>query len=538
MKRGIPLFLLLALLSCARKARGPISVEYPTPLPIEEVIKPAPRERSPRIRIGIDKGKTFYFESPGRFYVYRDGILLYSGDPGKYRVSLRKPRAGKLETFEIVGESRKLGEARVIAESFASQGFRVKIVRIGRIFKLAGGDFDNRKYLVLRKPVRNHGGRVDLLKRPPGGKVILEDIGGKKLAEGDLFIRIIPAEGSPLYFVLDGIKVGEGFSWEKKVRRSYRGILEFRVSNRGKLLLINELPLEEYLKGVLPAEMGPAFPEEALKAQAVVARSEALSMWGLKLNLIAEPYDFTDDVFSQVYSGITHRTEKTDRAVNETKGEVLLYRGEIVNAVYHSCCGGHTENSEEVWGTYYPYLRGVPDNESELSPDLRDEDNLRRWLKDARDSYCDLEGKEGPPGLSFGKKNFRWTVTLTSGEIRKYVKRKRGVDPGKVLDLIPLHRGVSGRITSLKIVGTKRDVVINGELNVRGALSRTYLKSSLFVIEKFRGSDGNVFVLRGGGFGHGVGMCQMGAGMMAYRGKDYREILRHYFTGVDIAKIY
>ncbi len=538
MKKLVLLFFLF-FLACARRAKQPIPVESPLPVPLEEIITPVRFETSPRVRIGIDESNSFTFESRGKFLVYTDGTLLFTGGPGVYKVRVKKTKKARKELYEILAEVERLGEARIIAECYQAEGFDVKIVRIGRIFKLRNAEIDNRKYLVLRKGRARKGGKtVKLLKKPPSGTVLLEDSTGKIVVAADSYLRVLPGDNKPVPFSVRDIIVGKGFAWERHEDRTYKGILEFRVSNSGKLLLINELPLEEYLKGVVPAEMGDAFPLEALKAQAVVARSEALSQWGLKLNLLSEPYDFTDDVFSQVYNGITTRTEKTDRAVNETRGEVLVHRGKVIHAVYHSCCGGHTENSEEVWGTYYPYLRGKPDLDGVLSLNLREENDVRLWLRDGWGAFCSMSGDEVPPALRYGIKNFRWQVKVDARSLRKYVKERTGIDPGEVVDLIPLHRGVSGRINRLKVVGKKRDVVIRGELAIRDALSKTYLKSSLFVVDSIPGSNPKVFILKGGGFGHGVGMCQMGAACMALRGMDYREILHHYYTDIQLVKLY
>lgn len=324
-------------------------------------------------------------------------------------------------------------------------------------------------------------------------------------------------------------------------RRTYHGRLRFHRLAGGKIATVNVLPVEHYLAGVLPAEMNAQFPLEALKAQAIAARSEV--MIKLRQKNQAEIYDICGDASCQAYAGKGNRSALTDRAVNETFGLVLATpQRDIVNAPYASVCGGHTENNEQIWsGHARPHLRGVYDGSAPAGvAALANEDSVRLWLAENPPAYCNLTAAAVPAGLAYSRKYFRWQFTFSATELRDNIRKQTGEDFGDLLDLQPLSRGVSGRITRLRAIGTKKSFEINRELAIRQALSPQTLWSSLFVIDRTAAANGGVaeFTLRGAGAGHGVGMCQIGAARMALAGSSHETILAHYYTGVRIIRAY
>ena len=337
------------------------------------------------------------------------------------------------------------------------------------------------------------------------------------------------------------ILVGQGYHWEKKENREYPEIIEFKMNENRQLQIINIVNLETYLMGVVPSEMPFGFPLEALKAQAIAARSEAYAKLGN--THFEDDFDLCADVHCQVYSGLSRRTPQTDRAVYETTGMVLWHDGHVCDAVYSSVCGGHTEHNEYAWtGSGKEYLRGTYDGSSRLKKfgDLRRDNHLEKWIDDSPDAYCNTQKGDFPTSMNYTKKYFRWEVPINQLELQQTLLQKGGWDVGGILGLIPTRRGVSGRIIELKVVGEKGEFSINGELRIRKALSPNTLWSACFYVKKQGWENGlpQTFILKGAGFGHGVGMCQTGAGVMALEGKSYDKILKHYYNKVQIKRMY
>ncbi|NQT26625.1 SpoIID/LytB domain-containing protein [candidate division KSB1 bacterium] len=336
------------------------------------------------------------------------------------------------------------------------------------------------------------------------------------------------------------IPVGEGFHWEHLENREYPEIVQFELGLDGKLVVINRIPLEIYVQGVVPSEMPEGFPVEALKAQAIAARGKALGGWGIIHQ--ADPYDVCATVHCQVYSGLSRRNPKTDHAVKETAGQVMWSDGKICDSIFGAVCGGHTEDVDKAWGgSPYSYLVGAydgPDALKKYGP-LSVEDNAIKWIENSPPAYCNSVRRNVPKALEYTKKYFRWDVELAQNEVQQALL-KRSIDVGQVLSLISEERGVSGRIIRLRISGTEGEHYINGELNIRRALSETTLWSSCFTVRTVTGLDTipDTFILRGAGWGHGVGMCQTGAAIMALSRKSYRHILKHYYEGIEIKRLY
>ncbi len=331
---------------------------------------------------------------------------------------------------------------------------------------------------------------------------------------------------------------GNGGIGQGRTTRSYYGTIEFRMTSDGRLRAINEIDVEEYVKGVLASEMSPDFPLEALKAQAVLARTIAVRKWQ-RNSLPSNHYDVTDDVFVQLYNGLRNVNYNVSRAVDDTRGEMLFFGQKLAEVHYHASCGGHTENATEVWG-HPAYEIGVPDvPEGKAVPDLTTEAGVRKWLDDGNAAFCKV-GPNAPRFIQFAAKNFRWKLTYSRHELESLIKRRTHRNFGSLLRLIPIQRGVSGRVTQLRVIGTRSTFDVRGELAIRKLLSPNSLKSTLFYIQTVYGNDGlpEKFIIHGGGFGHGVGMCQTGAAMMALKGYGYRQILKHYYPLLDIYRAY
>ncbi len=372
------------------------------------------------------------------------------------------------------------------------------------------------------------------------GEVEVYDAEYDRSAVMELGFRLIPDNDDVTITVYD-IRVGVGYHWETQEDRSYHGVLEVRIDNTGNLMAINELPLDEYLRGVIPSEMHHTFPMEALKSQAVAARSYTLAK--LASRPASDPIDFPATVNFQVYSGISRQHERTTRAVTETSGEVLKYGNRLCEAYYSSNSGGHTESKVNWAPPGEPYLVGKPlqpkENGEGFELDLTHEEDAARWVRSYPKSYSNPRAT-GIDILDRNARYFRWEVTYSRRDLEGIIRRKLGFDIGTLVDIQPLQRGVSGRITEIEILGSHRNHKVRGELNIRRVLGESTLYSSCFVVDLTLGDLGDPVEISiiGAGFGHGVGMDQTASGMMAIEGQDYRQILATFYTGAEIEKIW
>jgi len=388
----------------------------------------------------------------------------------------------------------------------------------------------------------------------------------------DDFILLEPLNENDCSFEIYNVVIGVNFHWERKENQRFKGKLKLFAEN-GLITAVNILPVEDYLLSVISSEMSATSSPELLKAHAVVSRSWLLAQLekGKKLkkdskyeNLIRNDdgyirwydredhdcFDVCADDHCQRYQGITKASSpQVYEALKTTAGEVLMYDGAICDARYYKCCGGITEKFENVWEPVnHPYLTPVTCHSSLVTKDLTQEENAATWILGNPPAYCNTQDKEALSQVlnDYDLETtdfYRWKVTITQSEIQSLLLRKVDIDVGNVLDLIPVERGVSGRLIRLKITGDKQTIIIGKELEIRKALSESHLYSSALVVEKVFSSKGNTgipdaFVLKGAGWGHGVGLCQIGAAIMGHKGFSYKEILSHYFPVAVLKKIY
>ena len=330
-----------------------------------------------------------------------------------------------------------------------------------------------------------------------------------KIRVGILTAPKIEFEQREHTFVLKNVRIGIGFHWDRKEDQEFAGRLEIRDNADDTQTAINTIDLEDYLCSVISSEMNANSPIELLKAHAVISRSWAIRAMEHPNH---EGYDVCADDHCQRYEGLRRMNARAVQAVRETAGQVLQYGNEICDCRYYKCCGGKTE----VWRTCWedidvPYIRSVRcDYCKSPSPKV-----LRLVLND-----YDQETKD-----------FRdWTVHYTDEELDAIIAEKSGIDFGEIQELVPLHRGASGRIDSLKIVGSRHTEVIGKELKIRYWLSKSCLYSSWFEVSHAEG----VWTLSGHGWGHGAGLCQIGAAVMASEGHRYEEILSYYYLNTQL----
>lgn len=399
---------------------------------------------------------------------------------------------------------------------------------------------------------------------------------GGILWQGNLYqeLTFTPIEENAS-FSLYNVTIGINFHWERQETQIFQGALKL-VVEEGKITAINILPVEDYLISVISSEMKATSSLELLKAHAVVSRSwiyaqmekrrtlEKKGEQGGFFSLIKSDteyvrwydredhtiFDVCADDHCQRYQGITKATKETVvQAVQATHGQVLMYNDTICDARFHKCCGGATEEFEACWeDKHYDYLETTRDSAPDKAlplPDLTQEGEAQKWIRTSPRAFCNTQNKKILSQIlnNYDQETtdfYRWQVRYTQEELAELIHTRTKVDYGQILDLIPLQRGKSGRITRLQIIGSKKTMCIGKELEIRRTLSPTHLFSSAFVVDKEDINDNipGAFTLIGAGWGHGVGLCQIGAAVMGERGYKYDEILLHYYKDAEIKAIY
>lgn len=405
------------------------------------------------------------------------------------------------------------------------------------------------------------------------GKQVVELSEGRILWENNFYDELLfEPNDTQSSFTLEDVTIGVNFHWERKEAQTFLGKLRFIVENNN-ICAINELPVETYLISVISSEMRATSSLELLKAHAVISRSWLLAQMEQRKaennNAVKQPslfktdeeivrwydredhkhFDVCADDHCQRYQGITKAANKhVVEAIKQTAGEILTSRGEICDARYSKCCGGAVEEFQYCWENIRkPYLQALPDTMPDTTslPNLTNEAVARQWILSSPNAFCNTTDQKV---LSLVLNDFdqettdfyRWIQIYSQAEVKQLLEEKLAMQFGDIIDLIPMERGKSGRIYRLKIIGTQRTLIIGKELEIRRALSKSHLYSSAFVVEKVDIKDGvpQQFIIKGAGWGHGVGLCQIGAAMMGVQGYRYDEILLHYYKSAEITKAY
>lgn len=373
-------------------------------------------------------------------------------------------------------------------------------------------------------------------------------------------------------FEVEGVIIGVDFHWERKENQRFRGALRL-IADHGKITAINVVKVEDYLVSVISSEMKATSSLPLLRAHAVISRSWLLKQMqnrAAKGNKTGhhpakradstdiirwwdhedhELFDVCADDHCQRYQGISRVSSAVAAsAVADTLGLVLMYDGELCDTRFSKCCGGAFERFESCWeDTPLPYLIARRDDvEGSALSDLSEESEAEKWIESYPDAFCNTGDKrvlsQVLNGYDLERSDFyRWTEEYSQERLSDLVKSRGGFDLGKIMELIPVERGSSGRIVRLRIIGTKGEVTIGKELMIRRTLSESHLMSSAFTVERHfeNGSEiPSAFTLHGAGWGHGVGLCQLGAAVMGEKGYSYDAILSHYYPGTSLVKLY
>ena len=460
------------------------------------------------------------------------------GDPWTITAEDTKPAVIQDWTVvETLGPDDTTGITAAIAR-WKERGFEARTFEIGTVFGTGGEVIDTRETRIAIDPVAQgkgtaraaeHAKRYGVatsvhqeLVRRPSGTIVARN--GTATVRNPSVLWFVPRRATDTIGVSDVPTNAGGSQMDTGTEdRRYWGAVYVTLDHDGTLVAANAVSEDKLLAGLVPAEMYPDAPEAALEAQAIAARTELLQKIGRR-NL-TDPFLLCSTQQCQVYAGAGKEDARATRAIEKTRGMVLLRDGGgMVDIRYSASCGGHTEDNDAIWGGEAdPSLRGKQDTAKGGASRVTDA-NLSAFLaEDPKDAWCG-HGK-------LAKRNFRWTEKLDASDLTTRVSVEYP-EIGRIKNLVAKQRGSSGRITTLAIEGDKKTVEVTGDLHIRRLLGG--LKSTLFSITR----EGEAFVLRGAGFGHGVGMCQTGAIGMAEAGKPHAEILGHYYRGTHLHRLY
>lgn len=394
---------------------------------------------------------------------------------------------------------------------------------------------------------------------------VVSVVDGKLLFNGCRYdsLCFVPKDDGSRFLLYD-VVIGVNFHWQRKENQLFTGELHFIVED-GEVRAVNRLPVEDYLVSVISSEMSATSSLELLKAHTIISRSwlyaqlqrsekvqQSVLGWENEDEIIRwyaredhTLFDFCADDHCQRYQGVTRAANpNVERAVRETNDIVLKYDGEVCDARFSKCCGGVTERFSACWENEdYDYLRALRDcGGDEPLPDLTNEASAREWIESEPQAFCSNADKGVLSQVLNGYDQetndfYRWRVEYTQEGLSQLTKRRSGVDFGTIIDLQPVERAASGRLVKLRVVGSKRTVTVGKELEIRRWLSESHLYSSAFVVDKVKKEGVPCFVLKGAGWGHGVGLCQIGAAVMGEKGYTYEQILKHYYPGAVLEKV-
>ena len=460
-------------------------------------------------------------------------VTLSEGEPGTYSYAVRVDAV-------LPGDRDAAYASRAL---WQERGYDARFSHAGSIFAVAGHRFDTRKTLVLIGETGDQAiaeaMALELQERfgvdatvhaelddYPGGRLEITGVGqGVSIRHEDL-IWVRGRAGTE--FTVEDVPYDVGTRYEGVEDRTYVGSLVFTVDRHGRLAVVNETTLERLVQGIVPAEVYTSAPEAALQAQAVAARSEVLA--GLGVRHLADPYMTCSDQRCQVYRGTAYENERTNRATDATAGRVLAWGDQIIDAKFSANNGGVAGANSATWGgEQRPYLQARVDTPISGEAPHFDDAGLAAFLADPPDVMSNI--------TRYGGNRFRWEETMSVSELSEAVARRHeGV--GQVRELEIVARGPSGRVTQLRVRGDEGELLVERELNVRRAFGGLY--SALFVLREQRAADGSLASVTfvGGGFGHGVGMCQTGTIGAADRGWGFERILAHYYPGTELRSLY
>ncbi len=508
-------------------------------------------QSEPFIRICLAGGKDVLdFCTVGEFKLLHDygytTINQFSSHL-KWRIRLESYEPAQFIYALLVNTLKIQSEAEHLVQQLINQGLDARIQHCGGLINLDGNVLtDNTEYRILVGEFNsfddarsfgwhmNHAYKGEIIQekiRDSRGILEVFDEEYEYTYRFNNSLKLVPCNGNAeiIFYQLQ-----ESHRRDKMLRLS-KWPVSFHVGDGGGIVAVCELALETYLKGVIQDGVGEYGPVETVKSQAVASRSWILSNLGLRH--IHAPYDFCGTDHCQLFKSSVESVSNIEKAIQETRGEVLFFDHQLCEtpSTYH--CGGHTEGKSAT-----SYLKGIVDSQNgdmdEVS--LDNEDHVTSWIHSQPDVYCNLGRLHNGDWIRQMDSVLRWEVSYPRKKLERIIQKKTGEDVGTLFDIIPVQRGVSGRLVEIELLGSRKNIQIKGDQHIRETLSESILNSSCFIIESDMGNDGIPlsFSFIGAGSGHGIGLCQMGAVAMALQGQTYSDILYHYYKGVQLKKIY
>ncbi len=512
--------------------------------------------RIPQIRVGIiQSADKVDFRCNKNFNLTNaaNQTLLTGIANHPYRLTIHAATPAQIE-YQVRAAIEKdptLAQKRVA--ELSRQGIQAQMRTVGLSLELNQRRIDNREYWVVIGGFATREDAVAFKNAQPdaGEYVVVENIlqpaSGEIECNGQTLgatVRIVPEKfDEDTQITVADVMIGIQFHWQRYEDLDYRGIIEVGFNNQGRLVVINELSLEDYLVSVNSSEMTPDCPLGLLEAQTVVARATVFATMGK--HHYNTSFHLCSDDHCQCYQGKKREQAISRQAVINTWGEVLMYGDEICDARYSKICGGIMEDYANVWeNRHIPYMVAGIDSDQPIEPYPANTEAAARKLIDSNlPAFCNTQLYQLPPRLAnlYSTQNlFRWQVSYGREELEEIIRDKTNEDIGELQDILPLARGASGRLIYIELVGTKKRLKVGKELEIRRLLSRSHLYSSCFYVEKELADDGRVsrFILTGAGWGHGVGLCQVGATVMAMKQIPYQQILSHYYKDSRLVQLY
>ena len=509
----------------------------------------------PHIRIGVIQSTdrvSFRCNRPFSLTTAKGEKIFLGLANKKYDLTIHSSRPAEICYQVRAGIEKDLSLAEKRVNELKQQNVNAAIRTVGVSFEVNHHTIDNREHWITIGDFSSHQQAWDFRNSQPepGEYVIIEKILKQAAGEVELSgqklgstVRIEPDQvDDAAQITLSEVMIGIQFHWERFENLDYRGVIEVGFNNQGKLVAINELDLENYLVSVNSSEMTPDCPIGLLEAQTVVARNTVLATMGK--HHYNTNFHLCSDDHCQCYQGKKREQQISRQAVENTLGQVIMYKDEICDARYSKICGGIMEGYHNVWERRtIPYLVMGVDSDQPIDHPANTEERAKKLIDTRVPAFCNTELNILPEKLAnlYSTKNlFRWEVKYARQELEQLIYEKTGGHIGELQDIVPLERGDSGRLIYIELVGSKKRIKIGKELEIRRVLSKSHLYSSCFYVKKELGADGRVknFILKGAGWGHGVGLCQVGATVMAMKKIPYQKILQHYYKNTRMVRLY
>lgn len=494
------------------------------------------------IRIGfLHSRKEIKITFNGKFSVYDFAGSHISDIKSGTQLTFQplKNKPAEFEWYEKIDQFYSVKEMEAIKSRYHFQNQEIRIIKTG---KQLNEEYDNFEYWVLKRINQNkdifyQSGDFQykrVVKRKAAGQVYSKEFNSENC------LRFVP-ENVQSTFTVNEVEIGIGFHWQHQENLNYDGELELMIDINGLLTAVNIIDLENYLASVNSSEMRNDNNLEMLKAQTVAARGTVLATMGK--HHFDEGFDLCADDHCQCYQGSQRISDLSSQVTTATKGQVLVFDKRICDTRYAKICGGITEKYSTCWEDLdYAYLKAFTDadNSQIISPNQMSEDNAHLYIDDQDyNCFCNTKKYSLPESLDFCKDNFRWKIRLSQDELQEFINKKHNLNLGEIKDFEVLRRGPSGRISHLKVIGSNGIFTVKKELKIRKLFSVSHLLSSCFYLEKKYSETQNLveIILTGAGWGHGVGLCQVGAQVMGEKGYNYEHILYHYYKNTNLINI-